>query len=88
MRAKMRSLKLQQDIDDSHPVSYVLNKRSEIERIKGRAQSLVAVYRRKTKTIFGRDFTGAVAAKEASNDRNIDLEGGEKSLTYLRKNHL
>jgi hypothetical protein len=48
----------------------------------------VAIYRKKTKTIFGRDFTGATAAREALTDRNIDLEGGDKSLTYLRKNHL
>jgi len=26
--------------------------------------------------------------REASNDRNTDLEGGDKSLSYLRKNHL
>lgn len=88
VKMKMQSLKSQQDIDESHSINYVQNKKSEIERIKGRAQSQVAIYRKKTKTIFGRDFTGATAAREASTDRNTDLEGGDKSLTYLRKNHL
>jgi hypothetical protein len=37
VRMKMQSLKKQQEIDESHPINYVQNRKSEIENIKGRA---------------------------------------------------
>jgi hypothetical protein len=37
---------------------YGVDRQEEIEGIKNRALSQVAEYRKKTKTVFGRDFTG------------------------------
>lgn len=63
--------------------NFVKNNSHIIESIKERADSRVAVYLNKTKTVFGRDIAisthGAKVDKEAAPG---------KSLHYYRKNHI
>jgi predicted DNA-binding ArsR family transcriptional regulator len=66
------------------PKSYIQDQSALVSSIKQNATSRVAIFRKKSKTLFGRDLSGGWTDGAKI---DADVEEG-RSLHYFRNNHL